>query len=434
MSTGRFASGRRRTSAFESELIARLRVLPAGPVPDATFKSDLRAQLVAITARIVSESTVSGSAVSGSALPQSSGSHRTIAQRPAPPGLRTGRGRSRGAIRAVRRPILAFASAAAVLALLLGIAVWVSGGALPGDSLYGVKRASENVKLSVAGNDVDKGYVYLRLASKRGNEAKKLLGRPSALGAGHGGVVAAGQISERTASLVTDTLGSMDSDSRSGMQLLARAAVSQKSASPFDKLGRWTAAQRAQLSEISSRIPTANVALTARVQASLTLVTRIETRAAQLKAEIGCSCLSQASSDDLGPVPCSPCTATPGKPGARSGPTSGTGPGGQPGISGSAGNSSQGPAGGASASVGGSAAIGSDGSVGASGGATVAPRAPGLSGISSAPKAPITLDSNGLQVTVPGVGASAGVGTGGVSAKLPVPVTSVKVPGLIKIN
>ena len=51
---GRFTTrwGRQHGSAVEAELISRLRALP-GPVPEARFKSELRAQLVAITARVV---------------------------------------------------------------------------------------------------------------------------------------------------------------------------------------------------------------------------------------------------------------------------------------------------------------------------------------------------------------------------------------------
>ena len=57
MSAGRFAarSARRSGSSVEADLISRLRTLP-GPVPDAQFRSDLRSQLVAITARVVAES------------------------------------------------------------------------------------------------------------------------------------------------------------------------------------------------------------------------------------------------------------------------------------------------------------------------------------------------------------------------------------------
>ena len=69
MSAGRFAArssaSRGQAFALEADLISRLRSLPVGPRPDARFKSDLRSQLVSITARIVSESAGEAATVAG---------------------------------------------------------------------------------------------------------------------------------------------------------------------------------------------------------------------------------------------------------------------------------------------------------------------------------------------------------------------------------
>lgn len=425
MSAGRFAlGGRGRATAFESELIARLRVLPVGPKPDGKFKSELRAQLVAITARIVAESAGDVAAATGRS-PALAGRAR-----PAGAAVHTGPATLRGATRALRRPILALASAAAVLALMLGAALWMSSGSLPGDSLYGVKRASENLKLSVAGGDVDKGYTYLRFATTRADEVTKLLGKPSALAAGPGGAVAAGQPSSRTVSLVKDTLDSLDSDSRSGMQLLGKATVAQRSAAPLSKLQTWTVGQRAKLSSISSRVPAGD--LRTRVQASLTLLKRIETRSAQLKSKVGCACLSQTRSDDLGPVPCSPCKSLGGAsaPGSSPGSPGGSASAGQPGSGSTSSNRSgagtvpngSGPAGGTRT---GGASGGTNG-----GGVSVGATTPG--GVSATPSLPITVGSDGLGTTLPNV--SVGVGSAGITADVPVPLPSIHVPGLIHLN
>jgi hypothetical protein len=322
------------------------------------------------------------------------------------------------------------ASAAAVLALMLGAALWMSSGSLPGDSLYGVKRASENLKLSVAGGDVDKGYTYLRFATTRADEVTKLLGKPSALAAGPGGAVAAGQPSSRTVSLVKDTLDSLDSDSRSGMQLLGKATVAQRSAAPLSKLQTWTVGQRAKLSSISSRVPAGD--LRTRVQASLTLLKRIETRSAQLKSKVGCACLSQTRSDDLGPVPCSPCKSLGGAsaPGSSPGSPGGSASAGQPGSGSTSSNRSgagtvpngSGPAGGTRT---GGASGGTNG-----GGVSVGATTPG--GVSATPSLPITVGSDGLGTTLPNV--SVGVGSAGITADVPVPLPSIHVPGLIHLN
>jgi hypothetical protein len=212
-------------------------------------------------------------------------------------------------VRALRRPALVLAGASTVLVLLLGMAVWMSNGSLPGQSLYGVKRASENVQLSMAGDDVAKGQAYLQLAGNRVREAAKLLSQPSAMVAS-GGVNADGKrISPRTASLVTDTLASADDDTVHGMQLLARAAVAQLSKDPLSKMTTWWPGQNTRMTEVRNRIPAG--ALRTRVQASVLLLQRIATRTGQLAGAMGCPCLSRALVDELGPVPCTGCAAVP---------------------------------------------------------------------------------------------------------------------------
>lgn len=293
MSAGKFAARWGRggrpagRSAVEDELISRLRTLP-GPVPEARFKADLRAQLVAITARIVSESSAEDapSAVAG---------HRSRA------GSR--------ALRTLRRPVLALAGASTVLTLLLGMAVWMSSGSLPGQSLYGVKRASENVQLSMAGNDVAKGQAYLQLAGNRVREAADLLSQPGAMVASGGISADGGRLNPRTVSLVTQTLDSADADSVHGMRLLGRAAVAQMSKEPLAKMSSWLPQQRTLMTKVRDRIPAGP--LRTRAQASLLLLQRIATRTGQLSSSMGCPCLARALADELGPLPCTACAAVP---------------------------------------------------------------------------------------------------------------------------
>ena len=347
MSAGRFTTrwGRRRGSPGEAELVSRLRALP-GPVPEPRFKAELRAQLVAITARVVSESTAEATRDTPATALSGSGS-RAVGGR---------------ALRSLRRPALALAGASTVLVMLLGMAVWMSGGSLPGESLYGVKRASENVQLSMAGNDTAKGQAYLQLAGHRVREVADLLSQPSAMVASGGVNADSGRISAHTASLVIDTLASADDDSVNGMQLLGRAAVAQLSKEPLAKVSDWLPDQRSRMTEVRDRLPAG--ALRTRVQASLLLLQRIAARTAQLTSAMGCPCLAQALADELGPVPCTNCGTAPN-------PTPGAGaptlpvpiPGlGSTGASGSApslslpplggsGSSSRGHAGGPTASV-----------------------------------------------------------------------------------
>jgi hypothetical protein len=286
---------------FEAKLASRLRALP-GPTPEAGFRSDLRTQLVAITGRIVSESETAPAGPATASHPAATATATVTA---------SGAGRSsrRRTVRALRRPVLALASAATVLVLLLGMAVWMSSGSLPGQSLYGVKRASENVQLSMAGSDVAKGQAYLQLAGNRVREAVKLLSQPSAMPVAGTPGAAGGRISAHTASLVTDTLASADDDSIHAMQLLGRSAVAQLSKEPLTKVTDWLPGQRTLLTEVRDRIPAGS--LRTRAQGSLVLLQRIATRTSQLSNAMGCACLARALADELGPVPCSPCAAVP---------------------------------------------------------------------------------------------------------------------------
>ncbi|MEO6503214.1 MAG: DUF5667 domain-containing protein [Jatrophihabitantaceae bacterium] len=334
MSVGRFAArwprGDRAAgrSAAEDELISRLRALP-GPVPEARFRADLRAQLVAITARIVSESSADAP------TSQASGASASA---------RTSRAPGSRALRTLRRPVLALAGASTVLALLLGMAVWMSSGSLPGQSMYGVKRASENVQLSMAGSDVAKGQAYLQLAGNRVREAADLLSRPAAMPAAGGLSAGTPRFSPRTTSLVGDTLDNADENTVSGMRLLSRAAVAQLSKAPLSKMTNWWPGQNTLMTEVRDRIPAGP--LRTRAQASILLLQRIATRTGQLSGSLGCPCLAQALSDELGPVPCAACAATPNPApggGASTLPPPIPGLGGSSGPSGSSGSSGSAP-------------------------------------------------------------------------------------------
>ncbi|MBA3743619.1 MAG: hypothetical protein H0X00_12000 [Sporichthya sp.] len=69
-------------------------------------------------------------------------------------------------------------AASAVLAITTGSGAGLaiaSGGALPGDRLYEVKLAIENMRLALAPNDVAKAERYLAIASTRLSEIKEML-------------------------------------------------------------------------------------------------------------------------------------------------------------------------------------------------------------------------------------------------------------------
>lgn len=276
-----------------STLVARLASLPSSPQPTAGFREDLRAQLVAVTPRLVAEGLTSDAAAAGSAV---------------------GLGRVRATWRRVplRRPLAVVGTLVIIFGMLLTGAVWLSSGTLPGDSLYGLKRASENVQLSLLNGDGARGKEYLTLAKRRAAEVAKLLSRASSLDA-PAGVHAAGGINAHTAQLVTDTLDDADADARNASRLLTGQAVRSSSHGPLQTLLSWAPDQASRMSGIVDRIPAG--ALHDRAVGSQQLAERVRDRATRLNGNLGCSCLTATSSDDLGPLPCTlPCNPPASKP------------------------------------------------------------------------------------------------------------------------
>jgi hypothetical protein len=273
------------------EIVAALGTLEPAPAPRAHFRAELRAQLVAVTPRLVAEGEPSRPS------PEPAASRRRL------PHLRLG------------HKVRVAAAALTVLVMALTGAVWLSRSAVPGDALYGLKRASENAQFSLTSGDVARAKDLLSFAKTRADEVSTLLGNASASAAGP----QADGISAHTASLVTSTLGSADDDVQRAARLLGGKAVADRSAGPLDVMTAWAPGQQGRLAAIVSRIPAG--ALHARAQQSADLVAAAFARAQQLRAQLGCGCLANGHSDELGPVPCTTCTApnhapTPSAPGS----------------------------------------------------------------------------------------------------------------------
>jgi hypothetical protein len=276
------------------QLVAALGALPA-PELRPEFRDELRAQLVAIAPRIVAEAREAG-AEAGAA-----GKTRRPSPHPGPARHADGWATRLRGVR-VGRPLAVAASLITVLALLFGGAVWMSKKALPGDTLYGLKRAGESFELATAGSDGAKARDYLRFATTRANEVHALLSRAGAIAAGRG-PQAAGAIDSGTASLIASTLGSADSDVRAASSLLGAQAVHKASAAPLTTLIDWAPGQTQRLKAISDALPAS--AVRTRVDSSARLVDAALARAHELAADVGCRCLQSSGHDSLGPLPCS---------------------------------------------------------------------------------------------------------------------------------
>lgn len=274
-------------------IIVRLQALPGGPAPTTDFQADLRRQLVALAPELLSER---------SPLPNDG-----EADQPEEPGTASAQpAATRRARRTIGRPLVVFGSAAAVLVLLLGLTVWLSGNALPGDALYGVKRASENVELSVTRGDTARGTKYLEFAANRAAETAKLIGRSTAAAGPRPGADA---ISSHVSGLVISTLATGDEQTREGASLITEAAVARVDRAVLAPLPPWTTRQHAALAAIEKQLP-AGPAKTAAAR-SLALVNQVAKRVAALRTSIGCACVTAAKSDSLGPLPCTACPSTP---------------------------------------------------------------------------------------------------------------------------
>jgi Domain of unknown function (DUF5667) len=259
-------------------IVGQLRALPT-PAPSPGFREELRAQLIAVTPRLVAEGVTAGRPARTARKPQRATAPRVP----------------------IRRPAAVMGTLLLLFVMLLAGGVWMSSHTLPGDSLYGLKRASENVQLSLTGGDGARGRQYLALAKKRANEASGLLGRASSMAAGSGHQ-ASGSINAHATKLIADTLRDADADTRNGVRLLTGQAVRNMSDGPLRAVTTWAPAQLARLESIVNRAPPG--ATHDRAVESQHLVQHAITRANQLGHDMGCSCLANTANDELGPLPC----------------------------------------------------------------------------------------------------------------------------------
>lgn len=377
------------------ELVTALATLEPAPAPRAHFRAELRAQLVAVAPRLVAE---------GTAVELRPSAERTDAVAQAEKAA-AAPARRRVDLSALRRPLGVVVGAFAVFALMLGGAIVVSKKALPGDALYALKRANENVQLSMT-HGTDRGRTYLQFASRRADEVRELLSHADATALAAGPTAGSG-VSGHTADLVRSTLDSADDDLRNGTALLTAQAVRDGSAGPLDVISGWAPGQLADLKAIADRIPAGD--LRTRAAHSAQLVQAALTRAGALRSTLDCSGLDEARTDALGPIPPTVCNApatipsTP-KPGAS---TSTVAP--KPGSTSAPRNGSTVVIPGVTSGGATSAAAPAPATTSGSPSATLPVPLPGLPGLpSSASVGPITVDSCGVSVSLGPIGLGLG--------------------------
>ncbi|GAA4713356.1 hypothetical protein GCM10023215_65420 [Pseudonocardia yuanmonensis] len=263
--------------------------------------------------RTVSAATGSGG-TSGSAGATSRRSkrgprHVLPTDHPDNPG-RAGGSRGPGGRRPSLRKRVALVGGAAALALvaLTGGTAMMSGDALPGDTLYAVKLATESTGTAFTFGDGAKAQRHLDLAATRLDEVRRL------------------QQAGRAPSADTyeTALTAFDDAASEGSRMLLSGAQPPTDTGLGD-LDAWAQKQGRAIAELRASggdVPGAD--------RSARLVERMSERAAALQARMGCSEVS-AGVDDLGPIPAtSPCVPVASNAGQGGGPVDQRVPNGSP--------------------------------------------------------------------------------------------------------
>jgi hypothetical protein len=179
------------------------------------------------------------------------------------------------------------AAALAVLAIAGG-SVFASRDAVPGDALYGIKRAAEAAGGIFAGGEAARGQHDLDLAATRLDEIERM--------ARDGATDPAAYAS---------AFQEFGNATRAGTRQVLAGADPDRSAGD---LARWATQQTARLSALRASLPSASQS---DADDALRLLDRVHDRAVAVAARSGCAQVTANATDDLGPLPAQgPCTAT----------------------------------------------------------------------------------------------------------------------------
>lgn len=207
------------------------------PVLDPEVKVVQRAQLVAAMEAMLQEGAAGGEA--GPALPEQRSDRARGAHRASPLGKLRPRSR-------LAKGLTAGGLSVGVAAGAFGGVAAASTDALPGDSLYGLKRGIEDFKLNVlADGDNERGRSYLDQASTRLSEARRLMER------GRGG-----HLDHESMAEIRRALSGMQHDASEGHRLLREAYERDPgSLGPIQALSTFSRSHRAAWGNLRERLP-----------------------------------------------------------------------------------------------------------------------------------------------------------------------------------
>ncbi|GAA1221341.1 hypothetical protein GCM10009665_09430 [Kitasatospora nipponensis] len=140
----------------------------------------------------------------------------------------------------------------AITGLVAGVTVGSFAGvaaassqALPGDTLYGMKRGLEGLRFDLAGSDSERGALLLDQASTRLAEARSLVGRGGGTGA----------LSPDTVDRLGSALRDMHAEAAKGRDLLRSVYRANGSLDPMRKLAAFTDGQDDHWAALQGRLP-----------------------------------------------------------------------------------------------------------------------------------------------------------------------------------
>ncbi|MEV8122511.1 DUF5667 domain-containing protein [Streptomyces sp. NPDC085944] len=205
------------------------------PELDPEVKVVQRAQLVAAFEAMLQEGTASGGAADTSVPEQrrARGTHRAAPLSRLRPRSRLAKGLTAGGL------------SVSVAAGAFGGVAAASSDALPGDSLYGLKRGIEDFRIGLADGNDERGRAYLDLASTRLSEARRLMERDRG-----------GPLDHESLGEIRRALSGMRHDASEGHRLLSAAyAHDPDSLAPMQALSAFSQSHRETWGALRDRLP-----------------------------------------------------------------------------------------------------------------------------------------------------------------------------------
>ncbi|WLW53120.1 DUF5667 domain-containing protein [Streptomyces sp. YU58] len=209
------------------------------PQLDPEVKVVQRAQLVAAMEAMLLEGTAPGGAAADPSVPEQRSSRARGTHRASP--LGKFRPRSR-----LTKGLAAGGLSVGVAASAFGGVAAASSDALPGDSLYGLKRGIEDFKLSyLSEGDDERGVAYLDQASTRLSEARRLMERDRG-----------GHLDHESLGEIRRALSGMQHDASEGHRLLTAAyEADPDSLGPIQALDNFSRSHRDAWGALRERLP-----------------------------------------------------------------------------------------------------------------------------------------------------------------------------------